>query len=287
VIRVISKLRNSPLGNQFPRFWAAVRPLWRITATVLTAGKGFQHRVNGVDTFRLSLQQMHTNAPLDWEPDQYQEVMSFLPPGDHFLDIGAFWGLYSLGAARRVGPTGRVMAIEPGPRQNSLLQANVDSNSFGSLITVVEDVCSDSPGQRIDFHVAPKGSMVDSAVAKPGREAKSVARHTTTVDDLVTRYRLHPRLLKIDVEGFEHHVIKGAFETLQRHRPTLFIEFHPEELRMCGTSTAAVLTELGKLGYESPASLPQNPDSIPRGRLFRFSPVNGKYPSHTSSSQAS
>lgn len=279
MIEVLSKFRNGPLGNRFPRLWDAVRPLWRMTAGVLTAGQGFQHRVNGVDTFRLSLEQSHNNAPLDWEPEQYHEVMSVLKPGDHFLDIGANWGLYSLGAARRVGSAGRVIAIEPGPRQISLLQQNVDSNAFASLITVVDEVCSDSPGQRIDFYVAPEGSMVDSAVAKPGREARPVTRDTTSVDDLVARYQLHPGLLKIDVEGFEHHVIKGACGTLQRHRPILFIEFHPEELVMCGTSTRAVLTELEKLGYASPAPQLQNADSIPRGRLFKFSPINGRHSS--------
>lgn len=268
VLNTVRRLRHGTIGRRLPLVWSAVRPFWRIAARLGTRGQGFPHLINGVDRFRLTLAQMPNSEPLEWEPEQYLEVMSAIETGAHVLDIGAFWGLFSLGAAKRVGPSGRVIAVEPGPRQFSMLQANVGINDFRSMVNCVEEICADDANSSMEFYADPNGSMVDSAVPDPHRNAKAIRRRTTTVDQLVARFQLHPNVIKIDVEGFEDLVLKGAFETLSRFSPVLFVEFHPEELASRGSSCDEVLRMLGEYGYQSEQlSLTA---TIQRGRLIKF-----------------
>ena len=267
--RLAHSIRHGRVGERLPFLWNLLRPVWRLTAYAATAGQGFQHRINGVDTFRLSLKQMHNGNPLEWEPDQYLEVMSEIKPGNHVLDIGAFWGLFTLGAAKRVGERGRVIAVEPGPRQFSMLKTNVRINKFDSTVSCIGEICAEASGSLIDFYADPDGSMVDSAVPTD-RATVALSRKTTTIDDLVSRFQLTPNVIKIDVEGFEDLVLAGASQTLDRWRPILFVEFHPEELTSRGQSTAAVLNLLDGYGYECPELMTTSPGLVPRGHLFRF-----------------
>jgi FkbM family methyltransferase len=268
VLNTVRRLRHGAIGKRLPLVWSAVRPFWRLAARIGTGGQGFPHLINGVDKFRLTLDQMPNNEPLEWEPEQYLDVMSAIEPGAHVLDVGAFWGLFSLGAAKRIGPSGRVVAVEPGPRQFSMLQTNIRINQFNSTINCTEEICADKANSFIDFYADPDGSMVDSAVPDPNRAATAIRRRTTTVDELVSRFELHPDVMKIDVEGFEDLVLVGASETLARFRPILFVEFHPEELASRGSSCDAVLKMLGDYGYQS-AELSSSAN-VKRGCLIKF-----------------
>ena len=67
---------------------------------------------------------------------------------------------------------------------------------------------------------------------------------TVTIDAVAERLRLQPDVLKIDVEGAELSVLKGALDTLRKSRPIILIEIHSEEL------LAACIAFLGPLGYE-------------------------------------
>jgi len=275
ILNKIQGLRRSTVGVRFPQFWNIVRPILLITATILTRGKGFRHIVNGVDSLRLSLKQSYNVEPIFWESDQYLEMMSFLHPGDHVIDLGAFWGLFSLGSALRVGRTGRVVAVEPSPRAFMLLQSNIRSNRFDSIIISVKEVCTDKPGMSIDFYADPSSSMIDSA-AMPTTGSIQVKRLTTTIDEITGRFNISPKIIKIDVEGFEHLVLKGAEGTLERFRPIIFIEFHPEELRLCDTSVNDVLAFLRERGYECSDPVFGCAANVPRGRLFKFFSASAK-----------
>lgn len=270
VLNTVRRVRHGAIGERLPFLWTAIRPLWQAAARVATRGRGFPHLINGVDTFRLSIAQMPNGDPMEWEPEQYQEVMSVIGPGDHVLDIGSFWGLFALGAARRVGESGRVIAVEPGPRQYSMLTTNVAINAFSDLVTCVNEVCAAEADQSIEFYADPNGSMIDSAVPNDDRTTVAIQLRSTTIDELVQRFDLHPNVIKIDVEGFEDLVLSGAKDTLSRFRPTVFVEFHPEELATRGRSAGEVMDTLTNFGLRCEPLASVQPESIPRGHLFKF-----------------
>ncbi|HVR08271.1 MAG TPA: FkbM family methyltransferase, partial [Thermoanaerobaculia bacterium] len=70
-----------------------------------------------------------------------------------------------------------------------------------------------------------------------------------SVDELCADLDFAPDLIKIDVEGYELAVLSGARATLDRHRPPLFLELHPQRLRELGGSVEEVVRLLAGLGY--------------------------------------
>jgi len=268
LVKKLNQVRHGNVGRRFTLPWKLLRPAWRKTAAVATGGRGFRHIVNGVDEFRLSLELSHNFEPYNWEPEEYREVMATVARGDHFIDVGSFWGLFSLGAAKRVGPTGRVVAIEPGPRQSSILRSNIASNNFESVINCIDSVCADKIGERIDFFIDPEGSMVDSAVPNPERKTIAVSRTTTTIDALVSKFGLSPSVIKIDVEGFEDLVLRGAQQTLEEYKPILFVELHPQQLAVRNVETEDVIGLLEQRGFKCEEL--SDRAAVRPGHLYKF-----------------
>lgn len=151
----------------------------------------------------------------------YEPVDWFRPcPGDVFLDIGAFVGWYTIRAAQLVGPAGRVIALEPDPTNRRQLEKNLSLNQIRNCAVLPLAAWSKSgrvgwrPGEQPVWHrVTPAGGSAEI--------------EATTVDELVGLLALQRvDWIKLDVEGAEVEVLKGAKETLRVFRPSLYIEVH-------------------------------------------------------------
>lgn len=139
-------------------------------------------------------------------------------------DIGAHIGYLSLTLGRLVGPRGTVIAVEADPRNRAMLRANLDAND-ATNVTVVGDAVSDAVGV-ISFTTFPTYSSVGhiSEGVDPD-DAVLVDVPATTIDELAfgSRYRA-PAFIKVDVEGAETRVFRGAERTLRELRPTIICE---------------------------------------------------------------
>lgn len=158
--------------------------------------------------------------PVIWEPESRQYLENHLHPGDVAADVGACFGLYTYLFSKLVGPTGLVYAFEPDPIMFSLLRRNVEINHLENVV-LCDCAISDKTGTA-DFYLSTAGA----SSLEPQRGLRSICHvKTATIDS----FRL-PRLdwLKVDVEGTEHLVIRGAKETLQRCTTRLLVEFLPQ-----------------------------------------------------------
>ncbi|MFA5901326.1 MAG: FkbM family methyltransferase [Hyphomicrobium sp.] len=134
---------------------------------------------------------------LDW-------VVEGLGTGGTFVDIGANCGLYSLFAARAVGPTGRVIAIEPIPLMQERLRFNARRNGFDG-IELVPSAVGPQAGTAT-LYVRGKNYGQSSLIAEPGFAPLTVPVAPLT-DILAAKDIASIDVLKIDVEGFEDRVI--------------------------------------------------------------------------------
>ncbi len=156
--------------------------------------------------------------------ENYEPLLAFghrlLKPGDIALDIGANQGIYCCAFAAAVGPTGRVVAVEPIPRQAQRLRSNIQINGFTNC-AVIQKAISDRDG------VATLGLAQGdtSASIMDAGKGESIEVETTSVDDIVKTMQL-PRVdfIKLDVEGAELLALQGAVNTLEKFHPTLSIE---------------------------------------------------------------
>ena len=204
-----------------------------------------------------------------WEPESWRLIEARLRPGDTFVDIGAHIGYYSLKAAAAVGPGGKVIAIEPNPATLVTLHENAQA-SAARQVAIEPVACADTEA-TLQLFAAPRSNTGESSLSKAnaGREG-AVSSYTVRarpLDDIVREHGLtRVDYAKIDVEGAEMIVLKGAIETLTKFHPYLLIEVVDSQLRSMGASAVELTTFLEAHGYKELQRAGQNIEFGPSGR---------------------
>lgn len=152
-----------------------------------------------------------------YEPEQTQAFARAVRPGAIVYDVGAHYGYYSLLAAKLAGESGSVVALEPSPRNLSVLRRHIELNRLRN-VAVVELAVSDHEGD------AGFDNTAGSGVGHLSDQGPLVVR-LTTLDLLARRFPV-PNVIKIDVEGAEESVLAGGTELLKNSRPTIFLSTH-------------------------------------------------------------
>ena len=189
-----------------------------------------------------------------FEPNEFAFLRAVLKPGMVFLDGGANDGLYSLYAARRVAPGGRVLAIEPSTREFERLEANLTLNRLSSV-------------EALKLALGSETGEATLAIAEPGHEGQNTigarvsnpkvttSAHETvpieTIDGLVEQLELD-RLdfVKLDVEGSEVDALDSARAALARFRPIVLLEAEDERLASQQRTKQDLLRIVEEIGYE-------------------------------------
>ncbi|WP_255192802.1 FkbM family methyltransferase [Natronobeatus ordinarius] len=159
------------------------------------------------------------------------ELADHCGPADVIYDVGANVGVYALALASGA-PDRRVVAFEPAPSTVDRLRANVRLNGLEDRIDVHACGLGHEAGERPFYRSTyPELSAFDPESAS--RWEASVAGVVTVsvqcLDDLSGSLPA-PDVLKLDVEGAAPAVLRGGRETLERHRPTIFLEVHEDGL---------------------------------------------------------
>jgi FkbM family methyltransferase len=173
-----------------------------------------------------------------------------IEPGDHVIDVGAHIGLNTVYMAARVGPSGRVMAIEPAPDNLAVLRRNLVANHLEAV--TVRAVAAGRIHEARDFFLRGSVSAVNSLFPDSFyAEVSEVARITVMpLDDLVDDGAAIPRLIKVDVEGAELDVIAGMPRLLTAPDIRLIVEWHPVLQEAAGYAADALPRALWQAGFD-------------------------------------
>jgi FkbM family methyltransferase len=185
----------------------------------------------------------------DWTEPELRELAQFVRRDTVFIDIGANVGLYSLKAARLVGPGGTVVAVEPGRVAADQLERNLALNPFRN-VRVVRAALADKIGTAALYHVPLGDDPQAFSLLSDGSAVETETVATTTLDALVAELDL-PSVdcLKIDVEGAEPLVLAGAQQTLARWRPMVIFEINASLSGSSGPPPDAAWRALAGFGY--------------------------------------
>lgn len=174
-----------------------------------------------------------------------------LEPGMVFLDIGAHVGLYTVIAASRVGPTGRVYAFEPSGETFALLQENVALNGHAN-VECVRAAVSDRAGTA-DLYLAGEHIRAASSLGRADYTDGTEQVSCVTIDEFLTaRGSLRADAVKMDIEGAERLALRGASGLLSSPGAPGLIQLELDEKHTVrfGHSTRDVAAMLVDAGYE-------------------------------------
>lgn len=191
----------------------------------------------------------------DYEVVKHRAIAAWLRPGQTMLDVGANKGDFTLLAARIVGPAGYVLAFEPEPDNCRWLRKSIAINGYTQL-ALVEAALSDENGET-RLYLGGKSGWHS---LEPGQspERPSVAVRQCRLDDYLDAHHIDRRihLMKIDVEGAELRVLRGAERTLRRKDVCLVMDLHPH----LGVDPSEVVEFLRSLDFEIyPENSPEGP----------------------------
>lgn len=179
---------------------------------------------------------------------------ALLKPGDTVIDIGANIGAHSLPLAQAVGPSGRLIAVEPTGYAFEKLRANFllnpELNHRALLRQWLLTAPDDQPGPAALYASWPLRNARDLHDGHRGRLQSTAGARVTTVDEGLRELKLTSvALVKLDVDGFECKVLKGATSLLRCFRPAFLLELSPYVLKEHGGTLSEFLDLFRAAGY--------------------------------------
>ena len=210
----------------------------------------------------LSVYQIH-------EPLTTQLVRQFLKPGMNVVDIGGNLGYYALLEAQMVGDTGRVIAIEPVAANFVQLSKNVAANGYRNII--LENVAIGTTNGSAPMYLSKKSNW--HSLHPVPWETREITVGVSTLDSLLARHELPSLdLIRMDLEGYEIEVIRGMKSTIEKYRPRLLIELHPQVVG--AQAMVTFLKQLKALGYELEWVLDNERDLPIRWRFLQIEKIS-------------
>lgn len=188
---------------------------------------------------------------LDMEDALLSRLIGSVRAGDVFFDIGANIGVISILAAKKASNRHiRIHAFEPEPRNAAELRRNVSLNRLDENVAVHEVAIGAANG-RVSFRVSgEEGEGSHSMVAVERGQGHSISVALHTLDDFCTDSGVFPDVLKIDVEGAEMDVLRGAENLFAAGKVReIVVEIHPAMLGRLGLSSDDIYKFLGARGF--------------------------------------
>jgi FkbM family methyltransferase len=175
--------------------------------------------------------------------------------GKTVYDVGSYEGIFSLFAARAVGG-GTLVVCEPNPECFRRTTRNLSLNQFECQFVLRNLALGETPGEVEMF--CPKGEPargtlnveIATAIRNAGESGKTCRVRVERLDDLIDQGLPIPGFMKIDTEGSELGILKGAVKTLKVCRPELFIELHGTSRENWVSNRRAIRELLESLGYQ-------------------------------------
>lgn len=169
-------------------------------------------------------------------------------PGMTFIDIGANTGYYSAWAISLMRGRGRILAFEPDPESRRYLEATRSANMC-AMMTVVPVAASDHNGETELY--LNKDNRGDNRLYANELCGEAIRIDCRTIDEVLRDSGIESvDLVKMDVQGYEGHVLRGMRETLQRSpNLTLLMEFWPYGLTQAGSAPSEILSMIEESGF--------------------------------------
>jgi FkbM family methyltransferase len=196
---------------------------------------------------------------LPYNPDVAQVLINALEPGDTFIDIGAHVGWFTLIGARIVGAFGRVLAVEPDVANYRCLKRHLKINDLNGDVNPRRMAVSNGNG-KVKLYLNqdndgghalwPVWKHSSNVISDKNRKTTKV--RSITLDNLCEQEQItKAKLIKIDTEGAEGEILKGAYGLLSEKRiQHIVMEVNNRGLELMGTDIEEITNMMDNFGYK-------------------------------------
>jgi FkbM family methyltransferase len=174
-----------------------------------------------------------------------------LEPGMVFMDIGAYQGIYSLVAGNKLQQDGTIIAFEPSPREYRRLRMHLCLNGLSGARA--EQIALGATAKPTTFFQVITGDTARNGLRPPACSdpVAKISVNLISLDDYVTRRQLtRLDIIKLDVEGGEMDVLRGAAGVLAKFRPLLICEVLDATTQVWGYNARQIISTLQDEGYD-------------------------------------
>ncbi len=232
------------------RHWALLDGLAGLLATgiySITSTCVYRNLGSGVD---VKITPRFRYVREDYEKEAMEVICRTLREGDTAVDVGANIGLYSLLMGKLVGGSGKVYSFEPATKSFEVLLEHLKLNSLDNVVESYQELVGNRECIQIFVEDGLNGTNRIGGSKFDGPKARSVERNTTTLDDFLNKCLRSPKIIKIDVEGFELTVLQGAMKTLTTSGCTVLCEMHANLWNEVGHTWADMEGFMREINYE-------------------------------------
>jgi FkbM family methyltransferase len=225
-----------------------IKKVYYVLLDLITFGKGISVVINN---FKVRLPaRYYKYFPRNYEEENFTFFKKHSRPGMTTLDIGAHFGLFAVYFQKISG--GMVYAFEPTRETLKVLKETVAINKCQEKVDVVEMAVDKEPGTANFFIHSTIGGRGNTLVqnAKLGMTSSSYEVKVTSVDVFVKEKNIKVDCLKIDAEGAELGVLRGAADTINKQRPIILLSIHPEPIQSRGDSLTEIWDFLEENRYK-------------------------------------
>jgi FkbM family methyltransferase len=236
--RLDALARAWPSSGVLGRVRRLLKPMFE-TAIGWRGGGAIESRFPGGEVVRLRAAWRN----LSWNPEEYAAFRAAVRPGDIVVDAGANVGGYALLFGQWVGPGGRVYAFEPDPRAFAALVDHVTLNGLADRVMPIAAALGNVTGPtRLRLASASGLSRVTAGAED---DAPDATVPSIALDDFCARESFRASVIKIDVEGAELAVLRGARQAIAAMGSDvrLFVEMHPAVWTAFGYSADDIVAE--------------------------------------------
>ncbi len=252
IIRAGGFLRYSGFVKNNPKLRRLLRRLGiGISKRINT--KGIMKNIGGIANFLMSPDFTFYDVE-GWgkgKNNGYQKLIELAGEKNTVFDIGAHIGICSLSISKVIKEGGICYAFEPARANRRYLETHLKMNNVDNVIVVpslVGDKCDDC----VEFYESSSDSGMNSLCMPKNKDSiyNKIVKEQITLDSYVAKNGCIPGLIKIDVEGAEINVLRGAKSVLREYHPEIIISVHPKHLEILGHSIDELTKEIRGLGYQ-------------------------------------
>lgn len=247
MLTTISSKITSWLGPD-SRAVIAVRPYYAEFLNRVVGRRGLAWTVNG-EHLKID-PSVRRFVPRQAEVALFEFLKNNIHPGQSVLDVGAFLGIYAVLVGRWVGTNGTVVCFEPTKANLPIIKRHLQFNGMTERVKVVEAAVGDRPGSANFLQYAePYMNKIGESSDTSEYSTISTVR-VVTLDDVCAELDIVPDWIRLDVQGLEFDVLKGARKLIEsgRGRLRIVVEIHSQfwpEMNFSREEAVARLNELG------------------------------------------